>query len=150
MYKDVGKILTQLRIPADVSFRLAGNGDHKPSEPLPLPSDETSSPPSPSSSTDAALDRLNTRLTTIHASLPAHSALIILTGHSSPLPMLEMTAKRQKWERLVKTLGGTEGVPKEERWLSEDDRKLEEAVYVAREGMSFFCVKGRDTAATTD
>ena len=75
---------------------------------------------------------------------------MVLTGHSNPLPMLELSAKRQKWERLVKTLGGTEGVPKEERWLSEDDRRLEEAVSSAREGMSFFCVKGRDKAAGTE
>lgn len=64
--------------------------------------------------------------------------------------MLELTAKRQKWERLVKTLGGTDGVAKEERWLSEDDRKLEEAVGLAREGMAFFCVKGRDKDGEAD
>ena len=64
--------------------------------------------------------------------------------------MLELTAKRQKWERLVKTLGGTEGVPKDERWLSEDDRKLEDAVSTAREGMAFFCVKGKDRVSEAD
>jgi len=54
---------------------------------------------------------------------------------------MELSAKRQKWERLVKTLGGFEAVPKEERWLSENDRELEVRAAEAREGMSFFCVK---------
>lgn len=55
--------------------------------------------------------------------------------------MKRLNEKRQKWERLVKTLGGIDGVPKEDRWLAEDDRKLEGAVVDAREGMAFFCVK---------
>lgn len=96
------------------------------------------------SSLDSGLDTLNTRLTRIHAFLPPNSAFIVLTGHSNPLPMLELSSKRQKWERLVKTIGGTDGVPTDERWLSEDDRKLEEAVSAAREGMAFFCVKGKE------
>ena len=44
----------------------------------------------------------------------------------------------------MKTLGSPEGVPKEERWLAENDRELEEAAGAAREGMTFFCVKGRE------
>lgn len=52
-----------------------------------------------------------------------------------------LNEKRQKWERLVKTLGGTDDIPKEDRWLAEDDRELEAVVNQAREGMAFFCVK---------
>ncbi|WVR04385.1 hypothetical protein IAU60_001387 [Kwoniella sp. DSM 27419] len=88
-----------------------------------------------------ALDRFNERLAKLHASLPSNTAFIVVTGHSNPLPMLGLTAKRQKWERLVKTLGGTEDVPREERWMSDDDRALEQATGEAREGMAFFCVK---------
>jgi RNA exonuclease 1 len=65
----------------------------------------------------------------------------VLNGHSDPLPMLALSARRTRWERLVKTLGTTDGIKGEDRWLAEDDRKLEAAVNQAREGMAFFCVK---------
>ncbi|WVF70114.1 hypothetical protein IAT40_004902 [Kwoniella sp. CBS 6097] len=90
---------------------------------------------------DPALERFNARLETLHSSLPSNTAFIVVTGHSDPLPMLKLTARRQKWERLVKTLGSTDGIAKEDRWLSEDDRELERATGQAREGMAFFCVK---------
>ena len=94
-----------------------------------------------SSALSAALESLNERLRSLHAGLPADTALIVLTGHSSPLDIRRLSDKRHKWERLVKTLGGTEGVPREDRWMAEDDRELEAAVSEAREGMAFFCVK---------
>lgn len=90
---------------------------------------------------DCALDNLNTRLAKLHSSLPANTALIIMTGHSDPLPLLQLTARRTKWERLLKTLGGAEGITGEERWMAEDDRELERRANEAREGMAFFCVK---------
>jgi RNA exonuclease 1 len=55
--------------------------------------------------------------------------------------MRHLNEKRLKWERLVKTLGGTDAIPKEEKWMAEDDRELEAVVNQAREGMAFFCVK---------
>jgi RNA exonuclease 1 len=55
--------------------------------------------------------------------------------------MLELAAKRQKWERLVKELGGADGIKGEDKWLAEDDREMETRVAEAREGMGFFCVK---------
>lgn len=93
------------------------------------------------SALSAALESLNERLRSLHEGLPADTALIVLSGHSSPLEIRRLSDKRHKWERLVKTLGGTEGVPKEDRWMAEDDRELEAAVSEAREGMAFFCVK---------
>ena len=90
-----------------------------------------------------ALHNLDHRLATIHSSLLPNTALVILTGHSSPLRMLELTAKRQKWERLIKTTGSVEKLKDDERWLSEDDRELEDAVGAAREGMAYFGVKGQ-------
>ncbi|CAD6570359.1 MAG: hypothetical protein TREMPRED_005740 [Tremellales sp. Tagirdzhanova-0007] len=94
-------------------------------------------------SLDMALHNLDHRLATIHSSLLPNTALVILTGHSSPLRMLELTAKRQKWERLIKTTGSVEKLKDDERWLSEDDRELEDAVGAAREGMAYFGVKGQ-------
>ncbi|RXK42114.1 hypothetical protein M231_00471 [Tremella mesenterica] len=88
-----------------------------------------------------ALENFNNRLNTLHSSLPPDTAFILMTGHSNPLPMLQLSEKRQKWERLVKSLGNIDDVPKDERWMLEDDRELESAVSQAREGMAFFCVK---------
>ena len=90
---------------------------------------------------DKALTDLNERITRLHASLAPNSAFVILTGHSNPIPMLKLSAKRQKWERLVKQVGAIDEIPKEDRWMSEDDRLLETAAAEAREGMAFFCVK---------
>lgn len=84
---------------------------------------------------------LNDRLKRLHEALPSNTALVVLTGHGNPLPMLNLAAKRQKWERLVKTIGTFDDIPKDERWLSEHDRELETATAEAREGMAFFCVK---------
>ena len=64
--------------------------------------------------------------------------------------MLELSAKRQKWERLIKTQGSVEGVKDDERWLSGDDRELEDAVGAAREGMAYFGVKGLSKPITQD
>ncbi|KAK8846710.1 hypothetical protein IAR55_005797 [Kwoniella newhampshirensis] len=90
---------------------------------------------------EPALERFNARLADLHSSLPSNTAFVLLTGHSDPLPMLALVQRRQKWERMVKTLGGTDAIPKEERWMSEDERELERAVGEAREGMAFFCIK---------
>lgn len=93
-------------------------------------------------SLDEALQELNTRLTTLHNALPANTAFVILTGNSNPLPMLELGARRSKWERLLKERGGhADGIEGEQRWLAEDDRRLEAAANEAREGMTFLCVK---------
>jgi RNA exonuclease 1 len=88
-----------------------------------------------------ALASLNKHLERINSSLPRNTALVLVTGHSDPVPMRTMNEKRLKWERLVKTLGGTDDIPKEDRWMAEDDRELEAVVNQAREGMAFFCVK---------
>ncbi|KIR50845.1 RNA exonuclease 1 [Cryptococcus gattii Ru294] len=90
-------------------------------------------------SLDSVLERFNNRLTTLHSSLPPNTALIIVTGHSDPLPMVKLTKKRQRWERSVK-MGGIEGLSGDDRWMAEDDRDLEKAVEDAKAGMAFFRV----------
>ena len=82
--------------------------------------------------------RFNDRLTTLHAALPRNAALIILTGHSSPIRLVELQERRKRWERSVR-LTSIEAA--EEKWTTEDDRELEAAAVLAREGMAFFCVK---------
>ncbi|KAK4689800.1 RNA exonuclease, partial [Tremellales sp. Uapishka_1] len=130
---------------ANQLIELMESTGHRNSHAAPLPNPLSTDPPvlpTPDATLiDEALVKLNDRIKSIHDSLPQNTAFIIITGHANPLPMLELSQKRQKWERLVKALGGTEGVPKEERWLSEDDRELEGEVSKAREGMGMFCVK---------
>nr|XP_019008804.1 uncharacterized protein I206_06488 [Kwoniella pini CBS 10737]OCF47585.1 hypothetical protein I206_06488 [Kwoniella pini CBS 10737] len=93
-----------------------------------------------SSTLDSALSRFSDRLSKLHQSLPSNTAFIVVTGHSNPLPMLKLTAKRQNWERLTKIIGMND-MKKEDKWMMEDERELERAVSEAREGMAFFCVK---------
>lgn len=110
---------------------------------------ETNLPPSDCTAEDAnltdhlpsALASLDDRLTRLHAALPRNTALVLLSGHADPKPMLQLAAKRQKWERLMKELGSAQGIQGEDRWLAEDDREMERRVAEAREGMGFFCVK---------
>ncbi|WWC87181.1 uncharacterized protein L201_002067 [Kwoniella dendrophila CBS 6074] len=92
---------------------------------------------------DSSLAKFSERLKKLHDNLPPNTAFIIATGHSNPLPMLQLTAKRQNFERLLKTLGNdSNDIPKEDKWMIQDDRELERATMEAREGMAFFCVKG--------
>ncbi|OXG10615.1 RNA exonuclease 1 [Cryptococcus neoformans Tu401-1] len=95
--------------------------------------------PSSTVSLDSVLERFNSRLTALHSSLPPNTALIIVTGHSDPLPMVKLTKKRQRWERSVKT-AGIEGLSGDDRWMAEHDRDLEKAVEEAKAGMAFFRV----------
>lgn len=88
-----------------------------------------------------ALDRFNDRLGRIHASLPQNTALIVLTGHSDPRPMLSLAARRNRFEKAYREAGSADTIPAEDRWTTEDDRELERVVAEAREGMAFFCVK---------
>lgn len=90
---------------------------------------------------DAALERLDARLTRLHGSLPENTALILLTGHSDPREMLALSARRTKWERAFQSKGDGEELGVDERWSTEDDRELERMVAETREGMAFFCVK---------
>jgi RNA exonuclease 1 len=122
----------------------SGNGPTPPVDTLPVPgtsSNEDTESEKASNPLSQSLASLNKHLERINSSLPRNTALILVTGHSNPVPMRHMNERRQKWERLVKTLGGTDDIPKEERWLAEDDRELEAIVNQAREGMAFFCVK---------
>ncbi|WVQ77877.1 hypothetical protein IAR50_007580 [Cryptococcus sp. DSM 104548] len=90
---------------------------------------------------NAALSSLSTRLSTLHSSLPSNTALIIVTGNSNPVPMLDLQKKRQNWERVAKMKGGTGGMEGEERWMAEDERDLEGKVEDAKAGMAFLRIK---------
>lgn len=107
------------------------------SETLPTPS----VPSTPSPVDLAAIhSSLNTRIATLHASLPPLTALIIFTGHSDPQEMSRLASKKAKFDRLWKTVKQSE-IEEEDRWMAEDDRKLGDEVERARAGLSFYCVK---------
>jgi RNA exonuclease 1 len=101
--------------------------------------------PSPSTSADEACKALNSRIESLHASLPSRSALIVFTGHGSPLRMVELQAKYRRFEealRRVKREGkGVEALAEGESWKDEEEAELQAEVARAREGMAFFCVK---------
>lgn len=92
---------------------------------------------------DAALAQFDQHLSSLHAALPSGTALILLTGHSDPRPMLQLGARKAEFERLYRALGadGLSQLKPEQRWSTEDDRLLEEAAIRARTGAAFFCVK---------
>ncbi|GEM09292.1 RNA exonuclease 1 [Rhodotorula toruloides] len=87
-----------------------------------------------------AYTALNKRLQALHAALPPLTALIVFTGHSSPLEMSRLTAKKANFDRLWKTIKQSE-IRDEDRWMEHDDRQLLEEVEKCRWGLSFFCVK---------
>lgn len=90
---------------------------------------------------DEGLKRFNERLSRIHAALPTNTALIVLTGHSDPRPMLSLAARRGRFEKAYRSTGHAEEISPNDTWTVEDDRELERVVAETREGMAFFCVK---------
>ena len=85
-----------------------------------------------------ALSKMNDQLTDLYQSLPRQTAVVLLTGHADPVPMLALNARRQQWEREVRTVGISKVSVK---WTAEDERELESAVMQAREGIALFCVR---------
>ncbi|GAA5822345.1 hypothetical protein JCM3770_000527 [Rhodotorula araucariae] len=98
-------------------------------------------PAAPSAESVAeAFSSLDGRLRALHAALPPLTALIIFTGHSSPVEMSRLAAKKARFDRLWKTMKQSE-IADEDKWYEHDDRALVDEVERARWGLSFFCVK---------
>ncbi|KAJ3515236.1 hypothetical protein NMY22_g14502 [Coprinellus aureogranulatus] len=101
-------------------------------------------PPVPASQPEitSTLASLNAHLTRIHASLPPRTALIILTGHSDPRTMSELSAKKQTFDNGLRAGKRPEELAKEGvRWTAKDGRDLEEAVELTRRGLVFLGIK---------
>ncbi|SGY70184.1 BQ5605_C004g03117 [Microbotryum silenes-dioicae] len=101
--------------------------------------DASSRSPS-SASLDEVYAQLNVQLAKLHASLPPLTALVIFTGHNSPLEMSRLAAKKAKFDRLWKTIKQSE-IADKDRWMEADDRALLDEVERCRTGLSFYCVK---------
>ncbi|GAA5898716.1 hypothetical protein JCM8208_004739 [Rhodotorula glutinis] len=91
-------------------------------------------------SLDAAFAGLDKRLRDLHAALPPLTALIVFTGHSSPVGMSRLAAKKSRCDKVWKTTKQSE-IAEEDKWYEQDDRALLDEVERARWGLSFFCVK---------
>jgi RNA exonuclease 1 len=87
------------------------------------------------------LNSLNEQLTTLHAALPAHTALILFTGHDDPLRMAYLNARKGVFERAIKSGKNLEEVPKELWWSAQEGRDLEDAVEEAKRGLFFIAMK---------
>ena len=109
-------------------------------------------PPSPedksSNALFAAVTNLNAYLTTLHAALPPHTALLLFSGHSDPRSMSTLAARRAEYQISQQQPQGNQSsgssgatVPGGVRWSTADDRALEEAVVRARMGLLFVGVK---------
>ena len=110
---------------------------------------ETPPPPEDKSNNAlfAAVTNLKAYLTTLHAALPPHTALLLFSGHSDPRSMSTLAARRAEYQTSRQQQGnqgsGSSGAtaPGGVHWSTADDRALEEAVVRARMGLLFVGVK---------
>ena len=62
----------------------------------------TETPPPPEDKSNnalfAAVTNLNAYLTTLHAALPPHTALLLFSGHSDPRSMSTLAARRAEYQ----------------------------------------------------
>ncbi|KAM0792932.1 hypothetical protein ACM66B_002691 [Microbotryomycetes sp. NB124-2] len=86
-----------------------------------------------------AFNSLNSHISALHAALPPLTALIVFTGNGDPRAMSRLAAKKAKFDRLWKMTKQSE-IAQEDKWMEQDDRKLQDEVEKARWGLSFYCV----------
>ena len=78
-----------------------------------------------------AVTNLNEYLTTLHATLPPHTALLLFSGHNDSRSMSTLAARGEKYQtsqqqrRSSSSSGAAAGGA---HWSTADDRALEEAV----------------------
>ncbi|KAL4073757.1 hypothetical protein J3A83DRAFT_4090781 [Scleroderma citrinum] len=89
----------------------------------------------------AAQTKLNAHLTTLYASLPPRTALVIFTGHSDPRRMSTLNARKFTFESAIKGGKKAEEMDRSEWWTAADGRELEEEVERAKRGLLFLGIK---------
>lgn len=87
-----------------------------------------------------AYDELNEHIRTLYQALPPRTALIIFSGHGDPRRMGELLSKKNKFDRLWKTVQ-PEQIAAEDKFMTAEDRELQEQVEKAKAGMAFFACK---------
>ena len=76
----------------------------------------------------------------LYASLPARTAVVIFTGHSDPLRMASLNARKAAFESAIKSGKQAEEMDRSEWWTASDGRALEE-VEKAKRGLFFRGIK---------
>jgi RNA exonuclease 1 len=84
---------------------------------------------------------LDTRLTGLHAALPPHTALVLLSGHSDPRRMSALNAKKNAFDTIVRSGKRLEDLDKEMVLTAQEGRELEEEAEKAKRGLLFVSVK---------
>ncbi|CAE6453937.1 unnamed protein product [Rhizoctonia solani] len=105
--------------------------------PAPTP---TPTEPDPSTLESAYAD-LNSRITTIHKSLPAGTVLCIMSGNGDPRQMSALNMKKSRWDGMMREGKRPEDIPQAEWWTMEQGRLLEDATERAKRGLAFFCLR---------
>lgn len=90
---------------------------------------------------DAAYARLNGHIRDVYESLPINTAFIVMSGHRDPRKVLELAAKRNKFDIMFKTGTPVSKMDAAMKWTEEDDRLQATEIAKVREGMSFLAIK---------
>jgi RNA exonuclease 1 len=111
----------------------------------PKPSPDEPTPVAPPPATEAevqnALITLDKHLSTLYASLPSRTALVLFTGHSDPRGMAALQMRKNAFEQAVRLGVMPEDMAADIKWTAQDGRTLEEEVERAKRGLVFLCVK---------
>ncbi|MDI1491257.1 MAG: hypothetical protein OHK93_002465 [Ramalina farinacea] len=93
-------------------------------------------------STQTALTNLISHITSIHASLPPCTLLMIYSGTGDPRPMARLQHQHDRFRRLYKKEGKKwDELAPEDRWTDYEEQALKFAVEKARGGCGLMCIK---------
>lgn len=87
-----------------------------------------------------AYAKLNEHIQAIYTALPPRTALVVFTGHGDPRRMGELLARKNKFDRLWKSVK-PDSIAAEDKFMAADDRELQDQVEKAKAGMAFFACK---------
>ncbi|KAG9326687.1 hypothetical protein KVV02_002883 [Mortierella alpina] len=87
-----------------------------------------------------AIQSVDRSIAAIVESLPLNTALLVTSGQGDHREVSRMQARQKHFQKLYNTLS-LSAIPKEEQFLDEDQKALEQAVDRAKNGVCFFMVK---------
>ncbi|KAF9282688.1 hypothetical protein BGZ68_005822 [Mortierella alpina] len=87
-----------------------------------------------------AIQSIDRSIASIVESLPLNTALLVTSGQGDHREVSRMQARQKHFQKLYNTLN-LSAIPKEEQFLDEDQKALEQAVDRAKNGVCFFMVK---------
>ncbi|KAF9559475.1 hypothetical protein EC968_006612 [Mortierella alpina] len=87
-----------------------------------------------------AIQSVDRSIAAIVESLPLNTALLVTSGQGDHREVSRMQARQKHFQKLYNTLN-LSAIPKEEQFLDEDQKALEQAVDRAKNGVCFFMVK---------